>query len=62
MALDPNHWTSKVQAAWKSATELAADEGHAETHVIHLAVALFEDPDGLARQVRHVFPSLVLGV
>lgn len=52
MALDPNHWTSKVQAAWKAATELASEEGHAETTVTHLAVTLFEDADGLARQVR----------
>jgi ATP-dependent Clp protease ATP-binding subunit ClpA len=55
MSLDPNKWTSKVQAAWKSAIDLAADEGHSETQVIHLAVALFEDPDGLARQVFHTF-------
>jgi hypothetical protein len=50
-SLDPNHWTAKVQAAWKAGTELACEESHSETTPLHLAIVLFEDTEGLARQV-----------
>ena len=51
MALDPNHWSSKLQAAFKSAVDTATEQQHAETRVLHLALSLFEDREGLARQV-----------
>lgn len=50
--LDPNHWTAKLQAAWTSAAQLAAGAQHSETTPLHLALALLDDSQGLARQVR----------
>lgn len=55
MALDPNHWSSKLQAAFKTAIVIAAEQHHAETRVLHLGLALFEDSEGLGRQVRTRF-------
>jgi ATP-dependent Clp protease ATP-binding subunit ClpA len=54
MPIDPQHWSSKVQAAWQAAKELAADHQHPEMGVIHIAISLFEDPEGLAKQVRYM--------
>eukprot|EP00892_Ulva_mutabilis_P000628 jgi/Ulvmu1/10566/UM065_0020.1 len=50
MALDPNHWSSKLQAAFKTAVELAVEQRHTEARVLHLGLALLEDQEGLARQ------------
>lgn len=58
MALDPNHWSSKLQAAFKSAVELAIEQRHAEARVLHLGLALLEDAEGLARQVRSKAPCI----
>ena len=64
MSLNPNQWTSKVQEAWQAASTLCSDEGHAEVAPVHLAVVLFEDPEGLGRQVRllRLYEPCLLGV
>lgn len=51
MALDPNHWSLKLQSAFKLAVEIAVEQQHAEARVLHMGLALMEDPEGLARQV-----------
>lgn len=54
MALDPQHWTEKVSTAFQEALVLAAESGQQEAHPVHLAISLFEDDAGLAKQVRSV--------
>lgn len=49
--MDPNKWTIKTQQAFQTAAELAQEAGNAEIHPILLAIALFEDSDGVAKQV-----------
>ena len=51
MVVDPKHWTEKVQSAWQSAQAQAENEGHAQLTPLHLAVVLFEDQTGIAKQV-----------
>ena len=48
--MDPNKFTQKTQEAIKSAAELAQDNSNAQISPVHLAIALFEDPEGLAKQ------------
>ena len=48
--MDPNKFTQKTHEAIRAASELAQDNGHAQISPVHLAIALFEDPEGLAKQ------------
>ena len=48
--MDPNKWTIKTQEAVQAAAELAQEAGNPEIHPLHLAVALFDDDDGIAKQ------------
>ncbi len=50
--MDPNKLTAKAQEAISSAAELATEAGNPQLTPIHLATALFEDPNGLGKQVR----------
>ncbi len=47
--IDPHKLTSKVQAAIKAAISDAQEQGHAQWTAVHLAKALFDDPEGLAK-------------
>jgi ATP-dependent Clp protease ATP-binding subunit ClpB len=49
--LDPNTFTEKSRTALVAAQELAQNHQHPQVEPIHLAVALFSDPDGLARRL-----------
>lgn len=49
--MDPNKWTIKTQQAVQAAAELAQEAGNPEIHPVLLAVALFDDEDGVAKQV-----------
>jgi ATP-dependent Clp protease ATP-binding subunit ClpB len=49
--LDPNSFTEKSRAALVAAQERAGEAGHAMVEPSHLAAALFEDGDGLARHI-----------
>lgn len=48
--MDPKKFTQKTHEAIRAASELAQDNGHAQISPVHLAIALFEDPEGLAKQ------------
>ena len=48
--MDPNKFTRKTQEAIQNAAELAQDNSHAQISPVHLAIFLFEDPEGLAKQ------------
>ena len=48
--MDPNKFTQKTQEAIKNAAELAQDNSNAQISPVHLAISLFEDPEGLAKQ------------
>ena len=48
--MDPNKFTQKTQEAIKNAAELAQDNSNAQVSPVHLAISLFEDPEGLAKQ------------
>jgi ATP-dependent Clp protease ATP-binding subunit ClpB len=48
--MDPSKFTQKVVAALSSAQELAQESSHAQLTPVHLAVVLFEDPEGIAKQ------------
>ena len=48
--MDPNKFTQKTHEAIRAASELAQDNGHAQISPVHLAIALFEDPEGLGKQ------------
>ena len=59
MVVDPSKWTQKSVEAFQAAQELAQDSNHAQITPIHLAVVLFEDPEGLAKQaVKMLFSEL----
>lgn len=51
MALNPEKFTEKTGEAINQAEQLARDNQHVELAPIHLAVALYSDPEGMARQV-----------
>ena len=48
--MDPNKFTRKTQEAIQNAAELAQDNSHAQISPVHIAIVLFEDPEGLAKQ------------
>lgn len=48
--MDPNKFTQKTLEALQKAQELAQDNSHQQVTPVHAAVALFEDPEGLAKQ------------
>ena len=48
--MDQKNWTQKVRQAIQQAIETAREAGHPQLTALHLAVALLEDPDGLAKQ------------
>lgn len=48
--MDQQNWTQKVRQAIQQAIETARDSGHPQLTALHLAVALLEDPGGLAKQ------------
>lgn len=47
--LDPNKLTKKTADVINAAVELAKEEQHQQLHPLHLAVALYEDPNGKCR-------------
>jgi ATP-dependent Clp protease ATP-binding subunit ClpB len=49
--MDPNKLTAKASEAISAAAELATEAGNPQLTPVHLAVALFEDPNGLGKQV-----------
>ncbi len=48
--MDLNKWTVKSQEALQSAMEFAQEAGNPELTPLHLALALFDDEDGVAKQ------------
>jgi ATP-dependent Clp protease ATP-binding subunit ClpB len=46
--IDPNKLTVKVQSVLRAAIDLAKEEQHVQWTPLHLAVVLFEDPEGTA--------------
>ena len=48
--MDQQNWTQKVRQAIQQAIETAREAGHPQLTALHLAVALLEDPEGLAKQ------------
>lgn len=57
--MDPNKLTAKASEAISAAAELAPEAGNPQLTPIHLAIALFEDPDGLGKQVQNTSTSLM---
>ncbi|TPX36494.1 hypothetical protein SmJEL517_g01312 [Synchytrium microbalum] len=49
--MDPNTWTEKTQEIVKGAQTLAREYGHAQITPLHLAASLFNDEDGLVKNV-----------
>lgn len=47
--MDTSKWTEKTQAALHSAVELAKSGGNSEVSPLHCAIALLDDPAGMAR-------------
>jgi ATP-dependent Clp protease ATP-binding subunit ClpA len=56
--MDPNKLTAKASEAISAAAEMATEAGNPQLTPIHLAVALFEDPDGLGKQVHFTRSTL----
>lgn len=50
MGLDAENFTDKTSSYLNEAVKLAKEYNHIELRPAHLAVALFEDSDGLAAQ------------
>lgn len=50
MSLDPSKWTESTRVAVSRAQELADDASHAQVTTMHLAAALFENPQDTATQ------------
>lgn len=48
--MDPNKVTQKVAEVVNAARDMALENNHQQLAPIHLAVALFEDPEGIAKQ------------
>lgn len=46
--LNPEQWTEKTRAALVRAQSITSERQHAQVEPLHMAVALFEDNDGLA--------------
>jgi ATP-dependent Clp protease ATP-binding subunit ClpB len=51
MSLNPKNWTEKTGQAVSAARDLAEEHAHVQLMPIHLAVVLFSDAEGLARNV-----------
>lgn len=51
MSYDPNEYTTSSRKAIAAAQELAIDKKHSELTPIHLAVALFTEPGGVASRI-----------
>lgn len=49
--MNPNEFTDKTNEYLQAAVSLAEDRGHAQVTPIHVAKALFEDKEGLARRL-----------
>jgi ATP-dependent Clp protease ATP-binding subunit ClpB len=49
MTLDPQHWTLKTREAFQAATTQASAAGNPYVTPAHLLLALFSQPDGVAR-------------
>lgn len=47
--MDGSKYTQKVNEALRSASELATEHSHQQVTPLHVATALFEDPEGLAK-------------
>ena len=48
--MNQQNWTQKVRQSIQQAIETAREAGHPQLTALHLAVALLEDPEGLAKQ------------
>lgn len=48
--MDPNKVTQKVTEIINSARDIALENSHQQLAAIHVAVALFDDPEGIAKQ------------
>ncbi len=48
--MDPSKFTQKTIEALNSAQELAQENSHQQVTPVHIAIKLFEDPEGIARQ------------
>ncbi|EDQ86454.1 uncharacterized protein MONBRDRAFT_11007 [Monosiga brevicollis MX1] len=51
MAINPNEFTDKVNKTLFEAQNFAIQEGHSQVEPAHVAVILFEDPEGMAKRV-----------
>jgi len=51
--MDPNRLTQKTQEALSEAHSIATKLGHPEVDVDHMAIAMLEQPDGVARRLVH---------
>lgn len=51
MSLNPENFTEKTNQILVAAQELARESSHVQLSPLHVAVALFEDPDGLAKSI-----------
>lgn len=49
--MNPKNWTEKTTQAISAARDLAEDNSHVQLAPIHLAVVLFSEADGLARNI-----------
>ena len=47
--MDPRTFTQKVTEALQSAQGLASEHSHQQLSPLHVAIVLFEDPEGVAR-------------
>lgn len=61
--MDPGKLTQKTTELINTARDLALEESQQQLTPLHLAIALFEDPEGIAKQagertmVYHVSPN-----
>jgi ATP-dependent Clp protease ATP-binding subunit ClpB len=51
MSIDPKHWTDKTQETFVAAQELAREQSNPQVYPVHIALALFADPEGLGRRI-----------
>eukprot|EP01116_Phalansterium_solitarium_P002448 TRINITY_DN1247_c0_g1_i1.p1 TRINITY_DN1247_c0_g1~~TRINITY_DN1247_c0_g1_i1.p1 ORF type:complete len:462 (+),score=147.25 TRINITY_DN1247_c0_g1_i1:98-1483(+) len=51
MSFDPATWTEKTQQAIANASTLAHEHGHVQLSPVHVAAAIFQDPDGLGQRI-----------
>jgi ATP-dependent Clp protease ATP-binding subunit ClpA len=52
MNLDPKNWTDKTQEAFVAAQDLAREQSNPQVYPVHIALALFVDPEVCAIQRR----------